>query len=224
MTGLSSTTKRAIKALIFRPRGVEMGADSWVKLPWRILNRERIRIGARCSIGSFVYLDPIAEYAGRTYDGSIRIGDDVYIGGFCQIHAMSQLEIGSGCVLSEYVYISDDAHGLNPNRGPIMQQPLESKGPVRVGNRVFIGFGASVLPGVTLGDHCVVGTRAVVTRSFPACSMVAGAPAQLIKVFDWNTSKWVPAEGGESLEHVATRSSDRDPPVNEQQRLWTRSR
>ena len=161
-------------------------------LPRWLHHRERIRIGARCTIGRFAVFNPIADYGGEPHAGRIEIGDDVYVGGFSQIHSMFTLEIGSGSVLSEHVYLSDTAHGLNPMAGPIMQQPLESKGPVRIGRSVFIGFGASVLPGVTLGDHCVVAARSVVTRSFPAYSMVAGMPARLVKTFDVVTQAWKP--------------------------------
>lgn len=196
MKGAVAIAKRLVKRLIYRPRGVRMGPDSLVLRPRWFLNRSRIQIGARCSIGRFAIFQPLAEYNHLAQSGTIRLGDDVYIGGFSQIHAMFPLEIGDGCVLSEHVYISDIAHGLDPRAGLIMQQPLESKGPVRIGRHVFIGLGASVLPGVTLGDHCIVGTRSVVTRSFPAYSMVAGAPARLIKVFDQASGQWLPADRG----------------------------
>ena len=97
--------------------------------------------------------------------------------------------------MSEYVYVSDGAHGLDPKGGPIMKQDLESKGPVRLGKNCFVGFGVSILPGVVLGDHCIVGTRAVVTRSFPAYSMLAGSPAKLIKTYDEASGQWVPVRG-----------------------------
>jgi acetyltransferase-like isoleucine patch superfamily enzyme len=185
--------KRYIKDRLNRPRGIVLGENSIIMLPRWLHHRERIRIGARTTIGRFAVLNPLPSRDGIAYDGRIHIGDDVYIGGYCQIHAMAPLEIGDGAVLSEHVYISDTSHGLNPLHGPIMTQPLESKGPVRIGKSVFVGFGAAVLPGVTLGDHCVVGTRAVVTRSFPPYSMVAGSPARRIKVFDLETREWVPA-------------------------------
>ena len=57
-------------------------------------------------------------------------------------------------------------------------------GKIVVGNNVFIGFNAIVMPGVTIGDNCVIGAGSVVTRSIPANSVVAGVPAKVIKTFD----------------------------------------
>ena len=158
--------------------------------PYWLYNPQCVEIGARCSVGQFTKINPLIEYNGTPQSGEIILGDDVHIGGFTQIHSMHRLEIGDGCVLSEHVYMSDVAHGFDPAAGLIMKQALESKGPVRIGKQVFIGYGCSVLPGVTLGDHCIVGTRSVVTRSFPAYSMIAGSPARLIGSFNHDTGRW----------------------------------
>ncbi len=182
--------KQWFKRLLCRPFGVAMGAGSIVAWPRKLRNRDRITMGVDCRIGPYVVFNPLRHYGSMPLPGHIVLGDDVYIGGFTQIHAMDRIEVGEGCVLSEHVYVSDIAHGVDPQAGPIMAQPLESHGPVVIGKRVFIGYGCSVLPGVKLGDHCVVGTRSVVTRSFPAYSMVAGVPARLIKTYHPASGQW----------------------------------
>lgn len=188
---MNSILKQTIKKYLYRPRCKEIGSNSWVMLPRWLYNPSRIRIGSDCVIGRFATLHPINSYGDMHHNGIIAIGNNVYIGGYVHIHSMGSVEISDGCVLSEHVYISDIAHGLNPTKGAIMDQPLESKGPVCIGRNVFIGLGCSILPGVTLGDHCVVGTRSVVTHSFPSYSMIAGAPAKLVKVFDQISKEWV---------------------------------
>ena len=53
---------------------------------------------------------------------------------------------------------------------------------VRVGNNVWIGYGACILRGVTVGDNAVIGTNAVVTRDVPANAVVAGVPARVLRM------------------------------------------
>ena len=56
-----------------------------------------------------------------------------------------------------------------------------SKGPVIIGNDVWIGDKATILPGVTIGDGAVIAANAVVTKDVPAYSVVAGNPAKIVK-------------------------------------------
>lgn len=181
------------KSLIHRPRGVTYGSKSYILRPCVIFGASGIRLGDGTEILRHSYLNAVQQYAGEHLQSEIVIGNNVYIGRFVYLTAMSRISIGDGCVLSEHVYITDLMHGMHPDRGPIMQQPLESKGPVMIGARCFLGYRAAVMPGVTLGEHCVVGANSVVTRSFAPYSMVAGCPARLIKTFSTKDGRWEPA-------------------------------
>ena len=61
---------------------------------------------------------------------------------------------------------------------------LDLFGPIKIGNNVFIGNNAIILPGVTIGDNVIVGAGAVVTRDIPSGSVVAGVPARVIRSLD----------------------------------------
>jgi len=63
--------------------------------------------------------------------------------------------------------------------------------PINVGNNVFIGFGAMILPGVTIGDNVIIGAHSVVSKNIPPNVVVAGVPARIIKSLDDYKSKAV---------------------------------
>lgn len=191
--------KQALRALqrwlMYRPRAVALGSGSFVRRPWTITNGHLISLGRRSRIGLDAILNPLTRAeSGFEADGHIEIGDDVYIGLHAQIHASRCVRICDGAVLSDYVYLNDSAHGFDPQAGLIMAQKIESRGKIVIGRNVFLGLRTTVFSGVELGDYCVVGANSVVTRSFPAYSMLVGAPARLIKFYDVGLGRWVAAE------------------------------
>jgi acetyltransferase-like isoleucine patch superfamily enzyme len=189
---------RQLKALslalrrIRLPRGIAAGKGASIRKPFSIPDGRGISLGSNTKIHLGATILTIRSDGGRTYDPRIAIGNDVYVGRYIFLNAIDKVTIGDGCVLSDYVYINDAAHGLNPAAGPIMEQPLESKGPICIGNKCFLGYRVAVMPGVTLGEGCVVGINAVVTRSFPPYSMLAGVPARIVRAFDHATQTWIP--------------------------------
>jgi len=191
---------RILKRLIFKllPQdsqvslsGMKIGVGSRVIDPSQIDGREFITIGNHTTIKGGAWISAYDHYAGMTYTPSIIIQDDVYIGGRACITAINGIKIGSGCVISEDVYISDHIHGHNPEKGLISKQELISKGKVEIGDNTFIGFRVSILPGVILGKNCVVGAHSVVTRPFPAFTMLAGIPAKIIKTYSFEKHEWL---------------------------------
>jgi len=173
------------------PNGLVLGAGSIFSRPNCVQGARHVRIGARTRVGAGAYIAAITRHAGEVFDPQIRIGDDVYIGSHFHLASVSKVEIADACVLSDYVYMADVAHGFDPSAGLIMDQPLVRAGDIAIGHSTFVGYRATILPGVTLGQHCVVGGGSVVTKSFPDYSMVAGNPARLIKRYDPATRTWV---------------------------------
>jgi acetyltransferase-like isoleucine patch superfamily enzyme len=172
-------------------RLAHFGSESLMEWPRKLMNKRSIRVGNQCLIRSHGFICGIAEYCGKKYQPKIEIGDDVYIGRYVYITACNKIVISNGCVLSEHVYIADLTHGFHPRKGPIMKQDLESKGGVCIGPNCFLGYRVTVMHGVELGEWCVVGAHSVVTRSFPAYSMIAGAPARLLRVYSHELQQWV---------------------------------
>jgi len=167
-----------------------------------------VEIGSGVTIDKHGWIAAYESYQGHRYEPLILIGDGVTIGRYLCLTAINRVEIGANCLFSEYVYISDHFHGTDPLQGPPVLQGLESKGPVLIGESTFLGYRACVLPGVSLGKHCVVGANAVVTRSFPDFSMIAGAPARLIKRYVVGKRKWEVVSIGDGLDGGLARSSE----------------
>lgn len=189
-----------VKTWLHRPPGSigSIGKDSIIFRPRRLDHPECIFVGEHTEINRHSYISALRSYPGnpgKIYTPRITFGDHVFVGHYCCITAIGEITIGDGCVLSEHVYISDQGHGVDPEAGLIMQQPLYEKGPVRIGAHTFLGYRSCVLPGVQLGEHCVVGANAVVTTSFPAYSMVAGVPARLIRRYSMTEKKWITVSG-----------------------------
>ena len=197
MRRLLRPLRRVAKNWLERPRGAQMGKGSYIHRPYTLLYPEFLSVGDDTDIHANAYITPLKKYGEIKYNPEIKIGSGVYIGRYAYFVAIDSIVIEDGCVLSEYVYITDNAHGLHPNEGPIMKQPLECKGPVHIGRNCFLGFRTSIMSGVKLGDHCVVGANSVVTHSFPSYSMVAGSPARLIKVFSEKSKAWLPVANQE---------------------------
>ena len=196
MSKLQKTLRNVAKRILYSPpRNLgRCGSDSYILKPRLIDGPGNIELGDRTIILKHSWLSTISEYAGEQFHPRLVFGDDVYVGRYACIVATQTLTIEDGCVLSEHVYVADNSHGLSPKGGLIMKQKLFTKGEVRLGPHCFIGYRACILPGVRLGQNCIVGANSVVTKSFPAYSMVAGIPAKLIKVYSHDADEWIPVE------------------------------
>ncbi|MFL6649819.1 MAG: acyltransferase, partial [Sulfurifustaceae bacterium] len=114
---------------------------------------------------------------------TLDIGDDVSIGDGVQIWVTKRVVIGRHTRVADMASIYDsDFHAVSPDRPARCEE-------VAIGRNVWIGARATILPGVSIGDHAVVAAGAIVTRDVPARSVVAGSPAVVVRRFscadDW---------------------------------------
>ena len=119
----------------------------------------------------------------RCHEGYVSIGAKSVLGQECTISAYQHVSIGRECVIADRVMLIDFDHGMVEVDRPIRLQGIYKRD-VRVGNNVWIGYGACILRGVTVGDNAVIGTGAVVTRDVPPNAIVGGVPARVIRMRD----------------------------------------
>jgi acetyltransferase-like isoleucine patch superfamily enzyme len=117
----------------------------------------------------------------RAHEGVVEIGAKTVLGQECTISSFQSVRIGRECILADRVMLIDFDHGVVEVERPIRLQGIYKRD-VEVGHNCWIGYGACILRGATVGDNCVVGTSTVVTRDVPANAVVGGVPARLLRM------------------------------------------
>ena len=126
----------------------------------------------------------------RAHEGTISIGAKSVLGQECTLSCYQSISIGRECIIADRSMMIDFDHGMVEVERPIREQGVYKRD-VRVGNNVWIGYGACILRGVRVGDNCVIGTNAVVTDDVPDNAIVAGVPARVIRMRDApRTFRW----------------------------------
>ncbi|NBO37874.1 acyltransferase [bacterium] len=127
-----------------------------------------IEVGEGCRIAAEVFVHgPVV--LGKNVSLNARVTID---GGAAGVHIGDNTRIASGTAIFAF------NHGMHPER-LIREQPVTSKG-IRIGSDVWIGANVSIVDGVRIGDHAVIGMGSVVTRDVPAWMIVGGSPARVI--------------------------------------------
>jgi acetyltransferase-like isoleucine patch superfamily enzyme len=134
--------------------------------------RATLRIGRWAWIGDGTKI--------RVHEGEVSIGAKTVMGQECTISAYQHVEIGRECIVADRVMLIDFDHGVVETERPIRLQGIYKRD-VRVGHNVWMGYGACVLRGVTVGDNAIVGTSSVLTHDVPENAVVAGVPARVIR-------------------------------------------
>jgi acetyltransferase-like isoleucine patch superfamily enzyme len=132
-------------------------------------------------LGRFVWIGDGTKI--RCHEGRVEIGAKTVMGQECTISAYQHVRIGEQCVIADRAMFIDFDHGVVEVERPIRLQGIYKRD-VEVGSNVWIGYGACILRGVSVGDNAIVGTNSVVTRDVPANAVVAGIPARVIRMRD----------------------------------------
>jgi maltose O-acetyltransferase len=109
---------------------------------------------------------------------NIGIGERTFVNYDCIVLDVAEVEIGAACQLAPRVQLLTATHPIDPEP---RRRGWESAEPIALGENVWLGGGAIVCPGVTIGEDTVVGAGAVVTRDLPAGVVAAGVPARIVR-------------------------------------------
>ena len=172
----------------------------WLKLRWRgrlvtdglcfVCPDVTLEIGkdAKLHLGRWSWVGNGTKI--RVHEGEVHIGAKTVVGQECTISSYQHVSIGRECIVADRVMLIDFDHGVVEVDRPIRLQGIYKRD-VRVGNNVWVGYGAAFLRGVTVGDNAVVGTYSIVGKDVPANAVVAGVPAKLLRMRDEpETLRW----------------------------------
>jgi acetyltransferase-like isoleucine patch superfamily enzyme len=138
------------------------------------VGRKGIRLGDNVTF----FGNTLINATGR--HGLVEIGDGTHIDHYCVLYGQGALRIGARCAIASGVTIYTQTNQYDTEPGAaILDQPVRYA-PVTIGHDVWLGARAVVLPGVSIGDHAVVGAGAVVREDVAPWAIVGGVPARVI--------------------------------------------
>lgn len=112
---------------------------------------------------------------------NISVGKNVFINSGCRFQDQGGITIGDGVLIGHNVMLATLNHDIDPRKRSTMHPA-----PIVIGNNVWIGANATVVPGVTIGDGAAIAAGAVVSKDVPANVIVGGVPAKIIKKIEIN--------------------------------------
>ncbi len=167
----------------------QAGRGCRISPPFRFANLHQISLGENVIIHPDCWVHTVGlRPEARLVKLEIRAGAGIGMGS--TIAAAESVVIGERVMLARNVYIADHAHAYQNVSVPIADQGLDTIKPVSIGRGTWLGQNAVVLPGVSIGENCVVGANSVVNRSIADFSVAVGAPAQVVKRYNRSRGQW----------------------------------
>ena len=176
--GIVSRASTEIYTLLVGGRFGSLGRGSRIHPPLRVSCPWAIHMGAGVTIGPYSWFN--VQSRSRDAEPALVIGDGTYVGRLAHINAFQEVVLEADVLIADGVFISDNEHNHEDPLVPIIKQGCRFKGSVLLKSGCWIGEGARILPGVTIGKNAVIGANAVVTHSVPDYAIACGVPARVI--------------------------------------------
>ena len=174
--------------ILYKTRLNGIGKNTIIISPL-ILTGRYITIGAGVFIRNFARIQGVDDYRGVPYTPSIVIGDGVSVEQNFYLTCSGSINIGKHTAIAANVTITDIHHQYEDITMPPEWQPLTVT-KVSIGEHSKIYNNAVILAGTQLGKHNIVSANSVVSGVFPDYCVLAGAPAMIIRKYDFETQSW----------------------------------
>ena len=187
-----STCYYKLKGIVFyRVVFKQFGRGSFIRKPLLIANPGFINIGKGVAIREGARLEVVRSNPDIVPE--LTIGDDTNIEQNVHIVCHCRMCVGSNVSITANCSIVDVTHPYWNVKDPekIGARILNEASFVEVGDGAFIGFGSVILPNVRIGKYAVIGANSVVTSDIPDYSVAVGAPAVVVKQYDFARESWV---------------------------------
>lgn len=177
------------------------GNNSVILEDYKISNFSYTHIGTGTFIKDNSWLN-ICSYENNIMP-KIIIEDGCQIGSRFTISIANKGIIEKNVIIAPNVYISDCSHNYESIGIPIMYQGITSiTNEIVIGENSWIGVNASIVGNVHIGHGCVIAANSFVTKSIPDYCIVAGSPAEIIKMYDTITQQWIRTRSNEEIKKV----------------------
>lgn len=180
-----------LRALLLKLFCGRFGLFSYIGKPCYLYGLRRFNFGERVRIYPNARIEAYNS-ANLVIECNVSIGQNLHL------TCAEMVYIGTGVTISANVFISDVNHTFLDSSAHVMDQPLQIS-PTTIGSNSFIGYGAIILPGTSLGKFCIVGANSVVKGVFDDYSMLAGSPARVIKQYDPDLRCWRKIDSNDNL-------------------------
>jgi acetyltransferase-like isoleucine patch superfamily enzyme len=176
--------------LLLKAPGLRLGPGC------RIIGARNIALGKNIYAERNLWLEAVISYRTDRFTPRITIGDSVCFSDGVHISSITEVTIGRHCLFGSRIYLSDHNHGIYKGSAqsipdePPAQRKLGGGGPVGIGENVWIGDNAVILGPCTIGSGAIIGANSVVRGTVPPNTIVAGAPAKPLKMFNFETRSW----------------------------------
>lgn len=164
-----------------------------IRYPIDIRGKKYIDFGQNLTTGKRCRFD---VFGGDISEKKLIFGRNVQLNDAVHIVCMKSINIGNNVLMASHIFISDNSHGsykgdnndTDPNTPPIERHYFTA--PIKIGDNTWIGEGVVIMPGVTIGNGCVIGAHSIVNKSIPDYTIAVGIPAKVVKKYNFNLKRW----------------------------------